>query len=75
MDTNIEKFSSQASSDVLAEMRKIALGDGRHLRIVLEEAMRDYIAKRKSSRPRNHVIGALQDSIKEFNNLYQKLAK
>ena len=46
MTTNVrEKFSSQASPEVLAELRKVAVAQGRQLQAVLEEAMREYIER------------------------------
>ena len=44
-----EKFSSQASPELLAEVRKIAKDDGRHFQAVLEDALRDYIEGRQAA--------------------------
>ena len=38
-----EKFSSQASPEVLAALRQIAESQGRQFQAVLDEALRDYI--------------------------------
>jgi hypothetical protein len=38
-----EKFSSQASPEVLAALRQIAESQGRQFQAVLDEAMQDYI--------------------------------
>ena len=46
-----EKFSSQASPELLAEVRKIARDDGRHFQAVLEDALRDYIKSRAAEGP------------------------
>ena len=43
MSTVREKFSSQASPELLAGMREIARKEGRHFQAVLEEAMARYI--------------------------------
>lgn len=45
-----EKFSSQASPELLAGMREIARREGREFEEVLEEAMWDYF---KSKMPEN----------------------
>ncbi len=70
-----EKFSSQASPEVLAELRKIAEAEGRQLQSVLDEAMRDYIERKRKGRPRRHVLAAFADSLEEFDDLYRRLAK
>ena len=45
-----QKFSSQASPELLSKMREIARNDGRHFQAVLEDAMRDYIEGRAQNR-------------------------
>ena len=45
-----EKFSSQASPEVLAALRKIAETEGRQFQAVLDEALREYIAGKESGR-------------------------
>ena len=45
MVTAREKFSSQASPELLAGMREIARQEGRHFQAVLEDAMSSYIEK------------------------------
>lgn len=39
--TTREKFSSQASPEVLAALRQIAESEGRQFQVVLDEALRD----------------------------------
>ncbi len=46
-----QKFSSQASPQVLAELRKIAATEGRQFQSVLDEALREYIARKETGRP------------------------
>ena len=41
-----EKFSSQASPELLTELREMARTEGRHFQAVLEDAMRNYIESR-----------------------------
>jgi hypothetical protein len=70
-----EKFSSQAAPDVLAALRKIAATEGRQFQSVLDEALRDYVERKKGGRPRRRVVDAFAASVKEFDQLYRELAK
>jgi len=70
-----EKFSSQASPEVLAALRQIAESQGRQFQAVLDEAMRDYIDRQQRERPRRHVMATFASSLAEFNSLYRELAK
>ena len=70
-----EKFSSQASPEVLAALREIAQRQGRQFQAVLDEALRDYIDRQQSERPRNHVMASFAASLDEFDSLYRELAK
>lgn len=70
-----EKFSSQASPEVLAALRQIAASQGRQFQSVLDEALRDYIDRQQQERPRRHVMAAFAASLDEFYGLYRELAK
>lgn len=70
-----EKFSSQASPEVLAALRKLAESQGRQFQAVLDEALRDYLDRQQTERPRRHVLAAFASSLDEFDSLYQELAK
>jgi len=70
-----EKFSSQASPDVLAALRELAATQGRQFQAVLDDAMRDYIERQSKSRPRQHVMATFASSLEEFDSLYRDLAK
>lgn len=70
-----EKFASQADPEVLAAMRALAATEGRQLQAVIEDAMREYLDRRNSERPRQHVMEALAESVAEFDTLYERLAK
>ena len=72
---SMQKFSSQAASEVLAEMRKIAELQGRQFQSVLDEAMRDYIDRQQTEKPRRHVMADFANSLSEFDELYAALAK
>ena len=70
-----EKFSSQASPEVLAALRKLAASEGRQFQAVLEDALRDYLERQQRDRPRQHVMSAFASSLDEFDALYKDLAK
>ena len=70
-----EKFSSQASPEVLSALRQIAESQGRQFQAVLDEALRDYIDRQQKERPRRHVVSAFAASVAEFDSLYSELAK
>ena len=70
-----EKFSSQASPDVLAGLRQLAASEGRQFQAVLEDALRDYLERQQRDRPRQHVMSAFASSLDEFDALYKDLAK
>ena len=70
-----EKFSSQASPDVLMALREIAEVQGRQFQAVLDEALRDYIDRQQKTRPRRNVMESFASSLDEFDHLYRELAK
>ena len=70
-----EKFSSQASPDLLAALREIARNDGRHFQAVLEDAMRDYIEGRTQSKVRPEVMAHFYASLEKNRRLYELLAQ
>jgi predicted transcriptional regulator len=70
-----EKFSSQADPKLLAKVREIANNEGRLFQSVLEEALQDFLEKRKNTSPRKNVMNALKASMDEFDELYKNLAK
>lgn len=69
------KFASQADAEVLRELRAIADREGRQLQALLDEALRDYLDKKRSGRARPKVLEALRDSMAEHGPLYRELAK
>jgi hypothetical protein len=56
-------------------LRKIAESQGRHFQAVLDEALRDYIDRHQSDRPRRHVVASFASSLDEFDSLYRQLVK
>lgn len=70
-----KKFSSQATPEVLAALRRIAKSQGRQFQAVLDDALRDYIERQQTESPRRHVLEAFASSVQEFDSLYNELAK
>ena len=70
-----QKFSTQADARVLAQVREIASKEGKQLRAVIDEALRDYIEKKKNGAPRPQVPTAFGESLAEYGVLYKELAK
>ncbi len=75
MAAPLAKFATQADPKVLEEVRAIASREGKQLQSVIDEALRDFIEKRKRGRPRPEVLTALGESMAEFEALYRELAK
>lgn len=69
-----QKFASQASPEVLEAVHSIAEEEGRQLQAVIEEALREYIERKRGERPRDEVLAHLQASIERHRALYRRLA-
>ena len=69
------KFSSQADAEILENIKQIAQQEGRQLQLVLDEAMRDYIEKKRTGKPRRHVMEMFDNSLRSYGPLYDALAK
>ena len=50
-NTARENFSSQAASEVLTALQKIAESEGRPIQEILDEALREYIERKEKGRP------------------------
>jgi hypothetical protein len=70
-----EKFSSQATPELLAAMREIARADGRHFQAVLEDAMTGYIEARARRTVRPEVMAHYRASVERNRLLAELLAK
>ena len=70
-----QKFATQADAKVLAQVRAIASKEGKQLQAVIDEALRDYVEKKKSGAPRAQVMTAFGESLAEYDSLYKALAK
>lgn len=75
MPNALQKFATQADPDVLEEVRAIAAKEGRQFQSIIDEALRDFIEKRKRGAPRPDVLRALGESMAEYEALYKELAK
>ena len=74
MAASREKFSSQASPDVLAAMRKVARDEGRHFQAVLEDAMRQYLDSRAQQNVRPEMMAHYRASLEKNRRLMELLA-
>ena len=70
-----QKFATQADVKVLAQVREIAAKEGKQLQAVVDEALRDYVEKKKNGAPRPRVLTAFGESLAEYDVLYKELAK
>jgi len=75
MTRPLAKFATQADPEVLDEVRAIAAKEGKQLQSVIDEALRDFVDKRRRGKPRPEVLTAFGESLAEFDALYRKLAK
>ena len=74
MITTREKFSSQASPELLAGMRQIARQEGRQFQAVLEDAMRSYLDSKSQEKVRPEFMAHLRASIEKNRRLGELLA-
>ncbi|HWB71669.1 MAG TPA: hypothetical protein VG452_05585 [Egibacteraceae bacterium] len=70
-----QKFASQAAPEVLEALRSIAAEEGRQLQAVIEQALREYVERKRGERPREEVLAHLQASVERHRHLYRRLAE
>ncbi len=70
-----EKFATQVNAEVLAAVRELAEKEGRQIQALVEEALTDLVERRRSARPRPHVMAAYLASHEKYGPLYRKLAE
>ena len=70
-----QKFSSQAEEALLLSMREIAKAEGRQFQVILEEAMREYIERKRGERPRDEVMARFRASVERNRRLGELLAQ
>jgi predicted transcriptional regulator len=71
----MQKFSSQARPELLEEVRRLAAEEGRQFQAVLDEALADWVERKKGEAPRPDVIAHAKASIARHRKLYEELAK
>ena len=69
-----QRFSAQVDPELLATARAIAVAEGRQFQSIVEEALVDFVEKRKSPGPRAHVMAQYQASVDRNSELYERLA-
>ena len=70
-----QKFSSQLDADLLAEVRAISEEEGRQFQAVLDEALTEWVERKRGLRPRSEVLAYLKDSMARNRSLYHRLAE
>jgi hypothetical protein len=70
-----EKFATQVNSEILTAVRTIAQSEGRQIQSLIDEALADFIEKRKNRKPRAHIMAAYEASHEKYAELYKKLAR
>jgi hypothetical protein len=70
-----QRFAAQVDPELLATARAIAVAEGRQFQSIVEEALLDFVEKRKMPAPRAHVMAQYQASVNRNAELYERLAK
>ena len=70
-----QKFSSQADPRLLGELRAIAQEEGRQFQAVLEQAVREYVERKRRAPPRAQVMAHFQASVEKNRRLGELLAR
>jgi hypothetical protein len=71
----VQKFSSQARPELLEEVRSLAAAEGRQFQAVLDEALAEWVERKKGGSPRPEVIAHAKASIARHRSMYEELAK
>ena len=69
-----QRFAAQVDPELLATARAIAVAEGRQFQSIVEEALLDFVEKRKTPGPRAHVMAQYQASVDRNSELYERLA-
>jgi len=70
-----EGESAEELRNLLEQARAIAREEGRQYRLVLEEAMRDYVERKRGEKPRETVMAHFRSSVERNRRLGELLAK
>lgn len=68
----MQKISSQIRPDLLVEVHRLAVAEGKQLQAVLDEALTDWVAKRRDEAPESVARGGGSDARRR--KLYEELA-
>jgi hypothetical protein len=71
----LKKFSSQAEAEILIALGELARTEGKQMQALINEAFADLLEKRKRGTTRRHVMEAFQSSLREYDSVYETLAK
>jgi hypothetical protein len=74
MSTRV-KFASQADPNVLADVKALAREEGRQFQAVVEEALKEWVERKRSDQPRLEVVAHLKATIERNRELYRRLAQ
>lgn len=69
------KFASQADPNVLADVRALAREEGRQFQAVVEEALKEWVERKRSEQPRPEVVAHLKATIERNRELFRRLAQ
>ena len=75
MAASREKFSSQASPELLKTIRDIARKEGRQFQAVLEDALREYIGSKEQRKVRPEVMAHYRASVEKNRRLAELMAQ
>jgi hypothetical protein len=56
-------------------VRQVGEKEGRQLQSLIEEALTDFLEKRRLAEPRSHVLTAYEGGHAQYGDLYRKLAR
>jgi hypothetical protein len=69
------KFSSQLDPDLFKQAKSIAEEEGLQFQSLLENALRDYISYRGTTKPKPAVLRAIAETLAEQEDLLAKLSR
>jgi hypothetical protein len=69
------KFASRADPALLDAVRGIAADEGRQFQVVLEEAVGEWVERKRGERRRPEVMAHLAGSVAAHRELYLRLAQ
>ena len=69
------KFSSQLDPDLFKQAKMVAEEEGLQFQSLLENALREYISYRGTSKPKPEVLRAIAETLAEHKDLLAKLSK